>query len=458
MISRFIDTRLLQKVWTISWPTVIYSLMETGVGLVDIYLAGYVGDNAVASIGLCRQIYLILLISTMAITTGTITLVAQYYGAKQYDQASSIAYHSIFLAIVAGIVIGTAGVFMAKPALILIGATGDVLRYGVDYLRFLLGGVVFLLVNFSSNGVFRALGDAKTPFKIALVINLLNVFFSYLFLFGYGWIPAFGIMGIAMGTILSRGIGAAVALYLLAQRSRIVRLKMETRLRQTFFMQIMRIGLPAGFSGFFRNGARILFFWILATSAESHTALAAATICFQIRMITIMPSLAFQVGVSALVGHSIGRNKIEEAEAYGWTSTKLCSFIMGIVSLVLFMFPELFITLFTKSEAVLELGKICMRFIVLEQFCNCVSIVVSGALSGAGDTKPALYYTILSQWFVMFPLALFLEHYTAYGVTGAWLAWGIAPILQAVLTLNRFHQGKWKTMNVRENRWLDEQV
>lgn len=448
MLARWIDLRLLRNVWKISWPTVIYSLMETGLGLVDIYLAGYIGMEAVASIGLCRQIFLIIMISTLAITTGTITLVAQHFGARRYEAASSVVYHSILLAVMAGLVLGVAGAFFAYPSLLLIGAKDEVLKLGTDYLQILLGGVIFMLINFATNGIFRAVGDAKTPLKIALFINGLNVLISWLLMHGVWIIPPYGISGIAMGTILARAIGAVLALRILLDRSRQVRLSFYTPFQSDPLWQILRIGFPAGLSGFLRNGARIIFFAILASTVAGTTALAAASIVFQIRMLTIMPSLAFQVAVAALVGQSLGRKNLAEAEAYGWTSLKLCSVLMGILSLTVFFFPLLFIQWFTEDPAVLALGKMCMQFIAIEQFCNCISIVASGALSGAGDTKPSLHYTLLSQWIIMLPLAVGLAWYTSYDIYGAWFAWGVAPITQALMTLGRFKRGKWKKIDV----------
>ena len=88
------------------------------------------------------------------------------------------------------------------------------------------------------------------------------------------------------------------------------------------------------------------------------------------------------------------------------------------------------------------------RAIAFEQFCNCVSIIASGALSGAGDTRPSMNYTLVSQWLLMLPLAYLLAEKTEYDITGAWIAWGFAPFIQMVLTLSRYFGGHWKTLRV----------
>ena len=381
---------LLRNILLLSWPTVVYTIMETLVGLVDIYFATYIDNAAVASLGFSRQIFLVLMIGTIAITTGTITLVSQHYGAGRYQSAGAVALHSILLACGAGLLLGAIGAVLAPVFLFALGAQPDVLNHGVPYLRILLGGVVFLMINFSTNGIFRALGDAKTPLKIALLVNLLNVLFDYLFLFGIGPFPAMGVKGIAVGTLLARAIGGGIAIWLLCQKTRLVHIDWKHGVHQEIFREILRIGLPSGFSGFLRNGARIVFIGILASTTFTTLAVSAAAIGFQIRLFAIMPSLAFQVATAALVGQSIGAGRIDRAEAYAWTSVKFCSSLMALVSMPLLLFPQAIMALFTQDPEVTRLGIISLRWIALEQFCNSVSIVASGCLAGAGDTRPSM--------------------------------------------------------------------
>lgn len=438
---------LLSNLLHLSWPTVVYTVMETLVGLVDIYFASFISDSATAALGFSRQIFLVLMIGTLAITTGTITLISQYCGARRYDLASSAAAHSLALAIAAGLVLGALGALLAEPALMALGAKPDVLEHGAPYLRILLGGVVFLMINFSTNAVFRAQGDALTPLKIALCVNLLNVLFSYVFLFGFWFIPSFGVMGIAIGTLVARAVGGAAAIIMLLDRKRLVSLDLSGKMQWSMMSTMLTVGTPSGLSGFLRNGARIVFLGILAATSASTAAVTAAAIGFQIRLFAIMPALAFQVATASLVGQSMGAGRINRAEDYAWTAIRFCSVVMAAISLAIIAAPEWIMRIFTNDMDTILIGAFALRWIALEQFCNCVSIVAGGALSGAGDTRPSMRYTLLSQWLIMLPLAVTLAYLTPWDVYGAWVAWGIAPAIQTVLTLRRVHCGAWKTLN-----------
>lgn len=289
--------------------------------------------------------------------------------------------------------------------LILLGAKNGVLVDGVEYLQVLMGGVVFLMINFSTNATFRALGDTVTPLKIASFVNVLNVVFSYALIFGIGPLPAFGVMGVALGTILARFVGAVWGIYLLTRKDRTVRIRMNDTQDISLYRNILKIGLPSGFAGFFRNGARILFFRLVAMTSLGTIAVTVASIGFQLRMLSIMPALAFQVAAATLVGQSIGAKQIDRAEAYGWTAIVFCNGVLALASLIMVLFPQWIVGLFTDSIEAIEMGRWVLCLIALEQFCSSMSIIVSGALNGAGDTRPAMNYTIVSQWVLMLPLA-----------------------------------------------------
>ncbi len=439
----------LRLILTLALPTVLYSFLEIMVGAVDIYFAGFIGSEAVASIGFARQLFLVLMIGTLAITTGTITLISQHFGAQDFSKASSVAFHAIVLSVFGGILFGVIGVWVAKPCLFLIGAREEVLIQSSAYLETLMAGVIFLLFNFSTTAIFRAVGDSKTPLKIALLVNTLNTGFDYILIFGIGPFPELGVQGIAYGTISARLVGAAIALFILTRKKRDVRIHFEKDIHLDIIYKMMAVGIPTGLSGFARNGARIVFFAIIASTSYGTHAVAAATAGFQLRLFAIMPALAFQVASSALVGQAIGKNNLAEAESYGWTTIVFVGITFLLQSLILFLFPYTLIALFSDDPRVIELGKITLQWIAVEQFANCLSIAASGALAGAGDTKPSMRYTVIAQWLFMMPFALLLTHPLEWDLQGAWLIWGVAPIIQCVLTVNRFASGHWKKISMR---------
>jgi len=289
-----------------------------------------------------------------------------------------------------------------------------------------------------------------TPLKIAAVINVLNMVLNYLFIFGPGPFPRLGVVGAAVGTVSARGLGGLVAVLILSRPGGRIRVRWANgfRLRWDLLRRMFRIGLPAAGAGLFRNGARVLFFRVVAATASWAVAIPALTVAFRLRMIVIMPALAFQVAATALVGQAIGRGDKDHAQRLGWEAIKLCGLVMLILSGAVFAAAEPISQLFHREEAVRAACVVVLRFVAFAQVFSALSIVSGGALAGAGDTRPALLYTIISQWLILLPLAVLLALVLKWDALGAWWAWGVAAVPHAALGLARFASGKWRRIQV----------
>jgi Na+-driven multidrug efflux pump len=266
-----------------------------------------------------------------------------------------------------------------------------------------------------------------------------------------GPFPRLGVAGAAVGTIIGRSVGAAVGVSILLRGHHRVHCRFGGSAGWVDFPLVRRmlnVGLPAAAQGLFRNGARVLFFTVVAGSAFRAAAAAALTVGQRVIMITQMPSLAFQVAAAALVGQSIGAKDWKQAEGFGWETVKLCGVIMTGMAAVQWLASSVIMFVFTDDPQVVALGATLLRYFALAQIFSSIAITSAGALVGAGDTRPALYYTILGQWVVMLPLAWLLMRVAGFDPEGAWMAWTVAQVVQMALTLRRFRSGKWKAVRV----------
>ena len=127
--------QVLRRVWTIAWPVVVASLIDATEGIVDIYMVGKLGPAAISAIGMSRQIVFIFMVMAMSITSGTRTLVAQFFGAERHEEVSKTAQQALLMGVCLALVLGTVSFVLARPALILLGAPDDVLIHAVLFLR-----------------------------------------------------------------------------------------------------------------------------------------------------------------------------------------------------------------------------------------------------------------------------------------------------------------------------------
>ncbi len=444
------EREIVGSIWKLAWPTVVYSLLQAMVGIADLYMVKGLGPAALSAVGITRQITMLVVVAILAVTTGTVTLVAQFTGVHRHEEAGETARQALMMMVLMGVVIAVVGVWLSGHVFSAMGTEEAVSRHGKPYMRLLLAGMVFTMINFTVAAAMRGAGDALTPLKIALVVNVLNVLGNYLFIFGPGPFPRLGVPGAAIGTLIGRFTGAMIGVWLLTWGGSVLRCNWKRGFKPDFALirKMLRVGLPSAVQGIFRNGAYVLFFGIVAASTAGTVAVAALTVGVHVRMFSVMTALAFQVAAASLVGQHIGAGRVARAEQFGWQTVKLCGLLMAGSGIVMWLGSSTLGTLFSKNEDVAAMTATVLRFFAVSQFLTAIAISASGALLGAGDTKPAMFSTILARWVIMLPLAYLLVSRTSLDVNGAWLAWMIAPAIQAGWLLTRFAGGKWKSIRL----------
>ena len=134
---------VLPQVWAIAWPVVAASMLDAMEGLIDISMVGQLGPAAISAVGLSRQILFLTMVMAMSISTGSRTLVAQFYGAERHEDLSHTAQQAILMGALLAVVMALLGGLIARPTLILLGAQPEVLGHAVPFLRIYFAGVHF---------------------------------------------------------------------------------------------------------------------------------------------------------------------------------------------------------------------------------------------------------------------------------------------------------------------------
>ena len=446
MLSDRTDGAMSRRILALAWPTVLYSLLELSLGVADLVMVRGLGFEATAAMGLTRQIAFLVEASALAIATGVIALVSQGVGAGDRGQVHGVIHQSVRLGVLLGVPVALCGYLVSRPLLVAMQATTGTLTHGVPYLHIYFLGTLFLWGNVISAAIFRGAGDAMTPLKLATGISLLNVLLNYTFIFGAGSVPPFGVAGAAIGTVAARAVGCGAYLLILIRGTGYLRLELRpwSGLDWALIGRILRIGLPPALAGVARNGARVVYLALLGASALGASLHAAAGVGLQVRLVSVLPALAFQVASATLVGQAIGAGRLDRAEALGHRSVQLLSLIMvGVVGVTVLLARPI-AALFIADPQVVPLGATVLRWFAVAQFFSSVSICTQGALTGAGDTKPIFRYTVVTQWGLLLALTMISMFVFEWVPEGPLLAWVLAPFVQLVLMQRLFRSGRWK--------------
>jgi len=443
-------------VGNLAYPVVLANLLQATVGIVDIWMVSRLGTQSTAAVGLSRQLIMIVLISIAGLAVGTRTMVAQFTGAGRPDMVTRVAVQSTLLTFFVSVAISLIGVAFGPLLLVAVGAGPEITTLGTPYMQLFFALCIFMIFNFMFNAMLQGAGDMKTPLAIMAFINVIHVFFNYMFIYGVAPFPQMGVAGAAMGTMTSRFVGAAIGLGVLFSGRFAVKVSPRASFRPDWDLmrRILRIGIPVAGQNVVRTSANLGFLWVVTNSAaaalQRQANVAAYSIGIQSEAFSFMPALALAIVATTLVGQAQGAGDAAEAERRGWVVGLIGVVAMSLIGAILFVFAPQIIAIFNEAgdELVAEAGIAYLRINALVEPFLALAIVMRGGLDGAGDTRPPLYYTILSQWLIRLPLSYALVMTLDMGISGAWYAMAFSTTIQGVLTANRFRSNKWKYIKV----------
>ncbi len=438
-----LNANLLQVVWFLSWPVITQMLVNSLVGAVDMKMVGSLGSEAVAAVGLAHQLVMLLAISAMGVATGTTALVARYYGQGDHKGTVATSAQSFILTLVFAVVISGIGIPGNPFFLRLLGASREVLPMASGYLNIILSGSFFFIGKYILWSIYQGLGDTKTPLKLDVLTNIINVAGNYTFIFGLGPIPAFGVQGAAMGTLLAHTITAVIAFFYLKQKAFISppRIKEMFQPELAKIRTILAIGIPASLQGAAQAGANTLILGMVARTAEGTHAVSGYSVGLLIFSFAIFPGAAVATAAASLVGINLGNKNPKRAQESGWKCSLVGFVIILCLSVIIFIFAPALIAFFVDDPRVIAVGSSLVRTLAVVEPLHAVGIILSRAMHGAGESRTPFLISILAWMGVRVPLAWFLAFHLDLQAQGIWYAIAFTQVLAAVLLLWVFSRG-----------------
>mgnify|MGYP000314279538 CR=1 FL=1 len=329
-----------RAVFILAMPVLGEQLLNSMVGILDVYLAGRISVSATAAIGLAAYVAWLISMLFMLVGTGTTALVARCIGAGDRAGANHYANQSLGLAIGMGVgacvlVFGIAPTFASLQNMT--GETADIV---VRYLRIEGASYMFTSLTLVGSAALRGVGDMRTPLKILSVVNIVNIIVSCSLTFGIGPVPKLGIDGIVIGTVTGRVIGGLIMLVVLAKGRSGIRMRgPDLRPLLESIRRILRIGGPAALDGAVMWSGHFIFLMVIANLAEGDLGrayYAAHIVGVRIEAFTYLPAVAWATATATIVGQSLGAGDPKRAIRAGHEAVFQCGIslfgrsIMGV--------------------------------------------------------------------------------------------------------------------------------
>jgi putative MATE family efflux protein len=440
---------LWDHIWQISWPMLLIMMFMFMVGFADIYVAGLINPEVQAAVGFIGVLYFLLIILANAISIGTVALVARNIGAGDSAKATANAKQSLIFGFFVAVALTIAAYCFSRQIIAVAGFPPEISTIGETFLRifaFALGPNYLLII---SNAVFRASGEVRKPLFTMFVVSAVTIIGDFCLVFGIPPFPKMGYPGIALATAIAATLGMAINLIFFALNRWKVLYRRPWTISLASIRTIVKLGWPAFLLQVAWNAGSIVLYNILGRLGEGRiVALAALSNGLRIEAIIFLPPMALNMAAAVLVGQNLGAKNPERAEAIGWKIAWAGILLISAISICIFIWAHSFAALLTKDPAVRTEATRYLRIILFSEPFMALSLILGGALQGAGDTRGTMGVVMISMWLIRLPLAYLLALVFGYGAVGAWAAMLTSMTIQGTLMARRFYQGRWRHLQV----------
>lgn len=424
----------------VALPAVIANLLMTAFHNVDTFWIGRtLGAESLAAVtGAIFWVWLVISIGEM-VSIGLDAIVARRHGERRPADAAQTANDGFILALLLGLGIAVCTPFAIGWLFRLLGTDGAVSGIGGAYLGTYLLGMPLIFGFFAVDATFRGKGDTRTPLQILAVTTVLGLVLDPLLIRGFGPVPALGVRGAALATLVPRGLGCVVGIALLRRRGMLT----WALPRWAIVARIARVGAPAALTGVAFSAIYVLLTRI--TTQFGTPALAALGLGFRIESVVYVVSVGMGAATAAIVGQSLGAGDALRAARAGWVATGVVSAVGALMALASLLFAEELAGIFSTDPAVVAEAARYLRIAAFSQLFLGAEVVLESAMGGAGWTLvPMLCSSAITL--LRLPVGAWAAQH--WGTSGLWWTLALTASARGLVMMALWGWGRWRSVRV----------
>lgn len=457
--TRKLNPEMLAIIWGLAWPTMLEQFMQTAVQYIDTAMVGVLGTTATAAVGATSTVNWLINSSISALSIGFLSFIARARGAGDERAARRAAGQVVMMVLLVG------GFFTALT----LSLSGEIPRWMQvkEEIRPLASRYFFILylpmlprtASLMFGTVLRAVGDTKTPMKIGVLMNLLNVTLNFLLIYETRqvsllgmdlWIPGagLGVVGAAAASAIAFAVGGVLITWVLWRHPLVSPKGQSLRPDGEILRPCLRVALPNMLQRFGTSFGYVGFASMINSLGEVATA--AHTIANTVESAFYIPGFGMQVAAATLSGNAYGARDEKRMKDLASMFIPLEMFLMLISGSLLFAGAPMLVDIFSNSPEVIALGSTVLRMVAVSEPFYGVSIIVEGLMQGVGKTKEPFLYNILGMWGVRIVGTFICTQMLGMGLVSAWACMIAHNMLVFLLFLRCFISGRWNPLHLRK--------
>ena len=432
----------------LSVPVILGMLGHTFVQLADNIMVGQLGTAELAAVSLGNSFVFIAMSLGIGFSTAITPLVAEADGAGNKENAKSALKHGLVLCTVLGLTLFGL-ILLAKPVMYAMKQPIEVVELALPYLDLVAFSLVPLVIFQAFKQFSEGLSQTKYPMYATIVANIINILLNYLLIFGNFGFPEMGIVGAAIGTLVSRFFMVFYLWFILKTKEKFkyyVTGFNFAKIEKTVMKKIVELGFPSSLQMFFEVGIFTSAVWLSGVLGKN--AQAANQIALNLSSMTFMFGMGLGIAAMIRVGNQKGLTNFKELRRIA-QSIFLLTFLLEIIFAALFLigrhwFPSLYLdiddmTNFADNTEVLVIAAELLLVAAFFQISDGIQVVVLGALRGLQDVKIPTVITFISYWLIGFPVSYYLCLHTDLKSTGIWIGLLTGLTASAIMLYIRFN-------------------
>lgn len=446
---------LLPAVFSLAWPTMLEQAVQTAVQYVDTAMVGALGTRATAAVGATATINWLVMGTVSALGVGFLAYIARAIGAGEAEKARRAAAQSVLAVLTAGLLFTALTLGLSRRVPVWMRVDEAARELAAHYFFILYLPMLPRAASAIFGTVLRAAGDTKTPMRIGVRVNLLNVLLNFLLiyerrtatLFGLRvplWGAGWGVTGAAAASAIAFLYGGLAITLALCRHPLLSPLGMSLRPDRSVLRPCLRVALPNMLQRFATSLGYVVFASMINALGELATA--AHTIANTVESAFYIPGYGMQTAAATLTGNALGagdrRRMREQARVIVWMEVGM----MLVSGALLFAFAPRLVGLFSRDPAVIRLGGTVLRMVACSEPFYGVSIVLEGMLQGAGSTRMAFLFSAAGMWGVRIVGTFLCTRLLGLGLVAAWGCMIAHNLLLFAAFVLYYRRGHWNPL------------
>lgn len=442
---------------SLTLPIFFEVLLFMLLGNMDTLILGHYSNDAVAAVGVANQIINIVTIVLGVMATGTGIMVAQYLGAKDKENVLKTINVSLFVNLFFGIILSALLVIFSKQLLTIMNLPKNLMGYGVKFMS-IMGGFIFVQALLSTvTTCIRNYGYMIVSMVVTIIMNILNIIFNYVLVFGKFGVPELGVAGSAISTTVSRIIAFLILFFIFTKK-----IEKEFSFKRLFpfpketFKQLLIIGIPTAGENLSYNLSQLAVTYMITLLGTA--ALTTRIYTLNIMMYIYLAAVALGQGTQILVGHMVGAGDKEKAYKTCLKSLFIAMSISFTMAIIFAIFRIQLLKLFTLDKTIIGMAAPLLLITIILEPGRSFNLVIISSLNAAGDVRFPAYMAIISMWAISAGLSYVLGIHFHMGLVGIWIAFTADEWFRGIMMLLRWRSRVWESKDFVSNVSNEKQL